>query len=180
MKRLSIGAACLLFMIFFNIMPSMAKWGTFTMTDDQGDEVKVKHSLFGKKTVVKDRNGNGFEHSRSIFGLTKDTKVGALGNDMHVHKGLFGFGKTEANDMLGDTVKSKKNLLFRNTNVDMNGANSFLTKMFSKPNQAKPNIPSPAGIDPNTPLSSSPLAGQNQLSSPVPLVSPGQFSRISP
>jgi hypothetical protein len=43
--------------------------GKFTVTDGSGDQVVVKHGLFGHKTVVNDRLGDGFERSRSIFGL---------------------------------------------------------------------------------------------------------------
>ncbi len=108
--------------------PTFAGWGKFTLTDDNGEQVTVKHGLFGKKTIVKDRWGDGFEHNRSIFGLTKDTKVSAIGNDVHVHKGLFGFSKTQGQDMLGDTVTASKNPLFHNTNVNLSGVNGLLDK----------------------------------------------------
>jgi hypothetical protein len=146
-------------------LPAFAGWGKFTLTDNNGEQVVVKHGLFGKKTIVKDRFGDGFEHNKSIFGLTKDTKVSALGNDVHVHKGLFGFGKTEGQDMLGDTVTSNKNLLFRNTNVNLSGVNGLVDKYFGPkninnppldpglakrlPNEALPgNIP----LNPNLPI----------------------------
>ncbi len=134
--------------IYLNGMPAFAKWGTFSMTDEHDDQVTVKHGLFGKKTIVKDRYGNGFKHSKSIFGLTKDTQVGVLGNEMHVHKGLFGFGKTEGHDIFGDTVTSKKNLLYRNTNIDLSGVDDFLSKKFA----AKPALPQPSSNPPGQEL----------------------------
>jgi hypothetical protein len=136
---------------------ALARWGTLSMTDDKGDQVLVKHGLLGKKTMVKDRNGNGFKHSRSIFGLTKDTQVGVLGNEAHVHKGLLGFGKTEGHDILGDSISSKKNPLFRNTNVNLSGANAFVEKMLSPKTplpQTNPNVPGPIQSIPNMPINS--------------------------
>lgn len=139
-------------------LPAFAHWGKFTITDNNGEEVVVKHGLFGKKTVVEDRWGDGFAHSRSIFGLTKDTKVSALGNDVHVHKGLFGFGKTEGQDMLGDTFTSHKNLLYRNTNVNLSGVNGLMSKFFGPkqvppagmPPNATPQVPNANVIPPNS------------------------------
>ncbi len=151
---------------------AIAKWGTFKITDDSGDEVMVHHGLFGKKTVVKDRNGDGFSHSRSIFGLTKDTQAGALGNDIHVHKGLFGFGKTEGQDMLGDTVNSKSNPLFRNTNIDLSGANNMVSKFFGKhkpvvPNNFSPPVPQSESLPSASSNPSAPLADPNAFASPT-------------
>lgn len=154
-------------------LPALAKWGTFTMTDDNGDQVIVKHGLFGKKTIVKDRYGDGFANSKSIFGLTKDTQVGVLGNEVHAHKGLFGFGKTEGHDVLGDTVSSKNNPLYRNTNVNLSGANSFLNKFFA-PKPSSPvnptNMPGQVGSMPNM------QPGIQPVNTPAPLIDPNAFS----
>ena len=124
-------------------LPVFAKWGKVTVTDSSGEEVVVKHGLFGKKTLVKDRFGDGFQNKKSIFGLTKDTQVSALGNDVHVHKGLFGFGKTEGKDMFGDKISSNKNPFYRNTNIDLSGANKMFTKYFA------PQQITPPTVDPN-------------------------------
>jgi len=137
--------------------PTLAKWGTFTITDEHGDQVKVKHGLLGKKIVVQDRNGNGFKHSKSIFGISKKTDVAVLGNEASVHKTWFGFSKIEGHDMLGDTVSSKKNPLFRNTNVNLSGADAFLSKISSPKSSLPPNnpyMPGQSGPSPNTPITS--------------------------
>jgi len=133
----------ILFVLLWSNQFALAKWGTVTVTDDNGEEIVVKHGLFGKKTIVKDRFGNGVESKKSIFGLTKDTEVNAVGNDVHVHKGLFGFSKTEGHDILGDTVTSKKNLLYSNTNVNLSGVNDLLNKYL------RPKNLNPQGFDPN-------------------------------
>jgi hypothetical protein len=137
---------CLVILIFY--ARSAFAWGTVSITDGSGEQVQVKHGLFSKKTIVKDRYGDGFQHSRSIFGLTKDTQVGAIGNEVHVHKGLFGFGKTEGHDILGDSVSSSKNPLFSKTNIDLSGANNLVSKIFSKTSstpQLNPSIPAQPG-----------------------------------
>jgi hypothetical protein len=133
---------------FLNSATPALAWlglGKFTMTDGSGDQVVVKHGLFGRKTVVTDRFGNGVETSRSIFGLTKDTKVGVLGNEVHSHKGLFGFSKTESQSMLGDTVTSNKNPLYGNTNINLKGVDGLLSG-YMQPKQA--NLPMAAPIPP--------------------------------
>jgi hypothetical protein len=164
-KLLYLCASLSLTINFVNDSPALAKWGKFTITDDNGEQVVVKHGLFGKKTIVKDRWGDGFEHKRSIFGLTKDTQVSAVGNDVHVHKGLFGFGKTEGQDMLGDTISSHNNPLYHNTNVNLSGVNNVIDKYFGSkkplnsplnPNFTKQNPHDPVQnfsppIDPNIP-----------------------------
>ncbi len=130
-------------------LPSFAGWGKTTVTDNNGEEVTVKHGLFGKKTIVKDRWGDGVEHNRSIFGLSKDTKVSALGNDVHVHKGLFGFSKVEGQDMLGDKWSSSKNPLFGNTKVDLSGVNRIVDKYFGPKQLNNPSI-DPNALKPGT------------------------------
>jgi hypothetical protein len=128
----------ILFMLLLSNQRALAKWGTTTVTDDNGEQVVVKHGLFGKKTIVKDRFGDGVANSKSIFGLTKDTQVNVLGNDVRVHKGLFGFSKTEGHDILGDSVSSKKNLLYHNTNVNLSGVNNLLNKYLGPKNLNSP------------------------------------------
>jgi len=123
---------------------ALAKWGTVSVTDGSGEQIEVKHGLFSKKTIIKDRYGDGVQHSRTIFGLSKDTQVGVAGNEVSVHKGLFGFGKTEGHDLLGDSVSSSKNPLFSKTNIDLSGANNLMSKIFSKTSstsQFNPSIP---------------------------------------
>ncbi len=150
--------------------PALAKWGKVTVTDNNGEEMVVKHGLFGKKTYVKDRFGDGFQNKKSIFGLTKDTQVSALGNDVHVHKGLFGFGKTEGKDMFGDKISSNKNPFYRNTKVDLSGANNLFTKYFA------PQKIAPPTVDPNAVSHPQALPGalpfSNSNSPAVPATSP--------
>ena len=173
-KSVLISAALLVCLTSTN-SPVLAKWGQVTITDNNGEEGIVKHGLFGKKTYVKDRYGNGFKSKKSIFGLTKDTQVSALGNDVHVHKGLFGFGKTEGQDMLGDTVTSNKNIFYRNTNVNLSGANNLFNKYFGpqkQPPSLNPNALNNPGQIPPFPGGQSPSGQLFDLHGPQPLSQP--------
>jgi hypothetical protein len=156
MSQVSVNAIFCLMLLLGNNAPALAGLGKFTITDGSGDQVVVKHGLFGRKISYKDRYGNNLEKSRSIFGLTKDTKVGVLGNEMHSHKGLFGFSKTEGHSILGDSVTSSKNPFYRNTNVNLSGVDGFLKNSM----QSKQ-----ANIPPATPASLN--QGQNYSASPA-------------
>jgi hypothetical protein len=70
--------------------------------------------------------------------------VSALGNGVKVHKGLFGFGKTEGQDILGDSFTSNKNPIYRNTNVDLSGVSNLIDKYFAPKNTA----PDPSNFTP--------------------------------
>jgi hypothetical protein len=129
-----------------NATPAIARLGKFTITDGSTEQVSVKYGLFGHKVIVKDKLGNGYEGSRSIFGLTKDTRVGVLGNEVHSHKGLFGFSKTDVHTILGDTVTSNKNPIYRNTNINLQGIDGLMSK-YTQPNQPKMPFAVPTGLN---------------------------------
>jgi hypothetical protein len=101
-----------------------AGWGKLTLSTGGGEEVEIKHGLFGHKTMAKDRLGDAFESSHSIFG-TKTKEIAVLGNGIRYHKGILGLSDAEAHTMLGDSATSHKGFLFRTTNVNLGGINSL-------------------------------------------------------
>lgn len=151
--------------ILLSNQSALAKWGTFTMTDENGEQVKVKHGLFGKKTIVKDRFGNGVATKQGIFGINKDTQVSAVGNNVQVHKGLLG-SQTEVEDMLGDKITSNKNLLYSNTNVDLSGVNRLLNKYFG------PKMGNPSTIAPVPAYQYQPGLGSASNPNSLPVANP--------
>jgi len=149
----------------------MAGFGKTTITDESGEEVVVKHGLFSHKTMVKDRLGNVYERKRGLFG-TKDTKVDVLGNEVHTHKGLFGFSNTDAHSILGDSVTSKKNPLYRDTNVNVKGVSGLLNKYFKS---KQTNIPlAPSGTINQGQPESLPAINAPSLPNPSPAAGSGE------
>ncbi len=148
-----------------NATPAIARLGKFTITDGTTDRVSVKYGLFGHKIIVKDALGNGYEGSRSIFGLTKDTRVGVLGNEVHAHKGLFGFSKVEARSILGDTVTSNNNPIYRNTNINLQGLDGLMSK-YTQPNQPRMPFAVPPGLNQGQSYTSSPFSPNSPTVSP--------------
>ncbi len=106
-------------------LPAFAGWGTFTMTDGNGDGVKYKHSLLGQRSMqAEDKLGDSYVHKRGLLGINRETGASVLGNGFDVKHGLVS-GKTyKASDILGDSFKSKKSFFGlgpRNTTVDVHG-----------------------------------------------------------
>lgn len=143
--------------LIINEKPALAGWGKFTLTDEDGETVEVKHGLFSHKTIVHDRLGNTVERSKGIFGINRNTQVSVLGNSVTRHKGLLG-SRTEVHSMLGDSATSKKNLFYRNTNVNVKGASSLLKDLFKPKQTGTPLMPPPSEnyIPPMMPSTSMP------------------------
>jgi len=132
-------------------LPVLAGWGKFTIDSGSGDQVEVKHGLFGRKTVVKDRLGDGFASSHSILG-TKSTEASVLGNGVRYHKGLLGFSSASAHTMLGDSITTHKGLFTRNTNVNVSGINSLLGRYIHPPAPVGQGAPMPDPADAAEPI----------------------------
>lgn len=141
--------------------PVKAGWGKLTVDSGGGDELTVKHGLFGHKTEVKDRLGDGFVKSHSIFG-TKTEEISVLGNGIKYHKGLLGFSSASGHTMFGDSLSSHKNPLYRTTNVNMSGINSLLGNyLHPQPSTAAP-LPQGQGYNGGPRLEPPPAYNGNQ------------------
>jgi hypothetical protein len=161
----------LLLVLLFQLgQPAKAGWGKLTVDSGGGEEFVVKHGLFGHKTEVHDRLGDGFVKSRSILG-TKTEGISVLGNGLTYHKGLLGFSSASAHTMLGDNLTSHKNLLYRTTNVNLNGINSLLGNYLHGPQPASvaPGMPGPGQrLEP-------PSLNGNPPVNPEPFSNPGAY-----
>jgi hypothetical protein len=138
------------FLIAVQALPALAWRGNdFAITDGAGEQLQIKHSLFGRnKTVVKDRLGDGFATQTGFFG-TKTSEVGILGNRLQSHKGLLGNSETDASTLLGDRLVTKKGIFGRRkTAVDLSGTTHLVQSFFNKP---KFPLPSPMGSQSMTP-----------------------------
>src|ERR1700733_6500339 len=124
-KRLTLMLAVTLISLNVWGQPAHAGWGTFTMTDGNGDGVKYKHSLLGQKSMeAEDKLGDSYVRKRGLLGVNRETGASVLGNGFDVKHGLVS-GKTfKAGDIFGDSIKSKKSFFGfgpRNTTVDVHG-----------------------------------------------------------
>lgn len=111
-------------------LPAQSQGQDISVVDGQGEELSIKHGLFGtKKKTVKDRFGNKYEHSDGLLGTSKK-EVKILGSSYNKKKGLFGQSKTEVKTVLGANVSSKKSLFGRRkTTVDLSGVSKAISNL---------------------------------------------------
>jgi hypothetical protein len=129
-KRIALMLATALISLNFSGPPALAGWGTFTMTDGNGDGVKYKHSLLGQKSMeAEDKLGDSYVRKRGLLGVNRESGASVLGNGFDVKHGLVS-GKTfKAGDIFGDSIKSKKSFFGfgpRNTTVDVHGMGNIV------------------------------------------------------
>jgi hypothetical protein len=116
----------LLSMVCLNV-PSFARGNDLSITDGAGEQVQIKHSLFGRnKTVMRDRFGDGFAQQNGFFG-SKASEVSVLGNRVMHKKGLLGNSETDAITIFGANMVTKKGIFGRRTTaVDLSGTNQLI------------------------------------------------------
>lgn len=135
----------LLSLIF--VSPALARGNDWTITDGMGEELQVKNGFFGKKkTIVKDRMGNGFKKETGLLGGTT-TEASVLGNGFKKKKGIFGGSDISGSTIFGDTVQTKKGIFGRRkTTVDLSGTSKLVQSFFGPKQPARtlqPVMPSP-------------------------------------
>jgi hypothetical protein len=109
----------------------LARSGDIQVKSGQGEEFKVKHSLFGRKNiVVQDRLGDQIEHQTGLVG--SKAKVQILGNGYESKTGIFGNKSYKISTILGDKVETKKTwfgLGRRKTTVDLSGTTGLVNQV---------------------------------------------------
>lgn len=142
MIRLRESVLAALLMINLALPSVLARGNDLTITDGMGEQLQVKHSLFGKKTrIVKDRLGDGFAQEQSLLG-SRTTEIGLLGSQFKSKTGLLGNSETGASTIFGDKFVSKKGIFGRRkTAVDLSGSSQLIRGLLSKPKPILLNSP---------------------------------------
>jgi hypothetical protein len=159
--------------------PALAGWGTFTMTDGNGDGVKYKHSLLGQKSMeAEDKLGDSYVRKRGLLGVNRETGASVLGNGFDVKHGLVS-GKTfKAGDIFGDSVKSKKSFFGvgpRNTTVDVHGMETIVHGFLHRTEPGVQAYGGPSSVPPTTPPATD-MAGPDIAGPETKLVSPQDYA----
>ncbi|MBA4077976.1 MAG: hypothetical protein C0508_23305 [Cyanobacteria bacterium PR.023] len=112
-------------------LDALARSGDIQVKSGQGEELKVKHSLFGRKNiVVQDRLGDQIEHQTGLVG--SKAKVQILGNGYESKTGILGNKSYKISTILGDKVETKKTwfgLGRRKTTVDLSGTTGLVNQV---------------------------------------------------
>ncbi len=118
---------------FSLLLPAAGAADNWSITDGMGEELEVKHSLFGKKVKsAKDRYGNSFKSEDGLLSSGR-TSLTLLGNRLEKKNGLLSGSKLEASTIFGDKVKSKKGLFGRRkTELDLSGSAALISSFFGK------------------------------------------------
>jgi hypothetical protein len=158
------------------------KPGTLDVRTGFGEEVMVKHGLFGTTdTEVKDRLGDAYEDKNGLF--SSEQGVNFLGNSYVKHKGLLSGTTVEGRSIFGDRIESKKSFFGlgpRKTTVDLSGVGSIVQQVTNKFLQPHVPVMSPYGAfipgsQTGMPSPENNLDAAAGLSSPVkPLIPEGQ------
>jgi len=148
-------------------------WGNnLTIKDGFGEEVTVRHGLFGsKQRVIKDRLGDGVAQKTGLFG-TRETQVNLLGNQFRKKKGLFGGSEIDGSTIFGDKVTTKKGWFGRRTTtVDVSGMSAVIHDLMAG-RKVGPTGPAlgPGLLPPGAPV---PVGPQDPGLSQPPAVDPG-------
>ena len=154
-------------------LPTFARGNDLSITDGAGEQVQIKHSLFGRnKTVMKDRFGDGFAQQNGLFG-SKASEASVLGNRVMHKKGLLGNTETDASTIFGANMVTKKGIFGRRTTaVDLSGTNQLIHSFLghSGPTQGFSGAPMFGG-GAGVPQMMPPSAGQQMMPSGEPHLS---------
>lgn len=136
MQRNLNGTLLALILVAATSAPALARGNDLVVKSGFGDEVTIKHGLFGRKTTtVKDRMGNGYSSKGGLFG-SKESSVSVIGNNLTRKKGWFGRSEVQGSTILGDKVSTKKGLFGRRTTtVDVSGTSSAVKGLWDKHGQ---------------------------------------------
>jgi hypothetical protein len=113
-----------------------AGWGKLKVTDGAGDTVEAHNYPLGlgQGFKVQDQAGDKYGYHQNLFGIYRSTDASILGNNVKVHHGLITGTSVQVNDMVGDTVKSKKFLGIgpRITTVNASGLHSMVSGLMQQ------------------------------------------------